>query len=175
MQIDEIADRKTRDMQGFADDGKALIIEFDSRKTQLLAPPMHMNRHMGGKEYKFADGCARPNVVEPCMPFAGRGQLPSDAVPDVQDDALIPAALRYPGIALLQKAEATRRQLFSPANPARRPDREVERLARLAFLAPDIVTAILEGRQPRSLTPRPLLKYASVPLDWKSQRQALGF
>lgn len=42
---------------------------------------------------------------------------------------------------------STRRQLFTAADPTQRPDREVERIARLAFLAPDIVTAILEGRQ----------------------------
>ena len=78
-------------------------------------------------------------------------------------------------IALLQKAEATRRQLFATLNPAQRPDREAERIARLAFLAPDIVTAILEGRQPPSLTPRRLFKYASIPFDWESQRQTLGF
>lgn len=78
-------------------------------------------------------------------------------------------------IALLQKAEATRQQLFAPADPAQRPDRELERIARLAFLAPDIVTAILDGRQPSSHTPRSLLKYASIPLNWKDQRRALGF
>jgi hypothetical protein len=78
-------------------------------------------------------------------------------------------------IALLQKAEATRQQLFAVADPDQRPDRAAERMARLAFLAPDIVAAILEGRQPPSLTSRRLLKYTSVPLDWKSQRLALGF
>jgi len=54
-------------------------------------------------------------------------------------------------------------------------NRECERIARLAFLAPDIVAAILDGRQPPSLTSRRLFKYASIPLDWKSQRKALGF
>jgi DNA invertase Pin-like site-specific DNA recombinase len=78
-------------------------------------------------------------------------------------------------IALLQKAEATRQQLFAVTDSDKRPDRAAERMARLAFLAPDIVAAILEGRQPPSLTSRRLLKYTSVPLDWKSQRQALGF
>ncbi len=54
-------------------------------------------------------------------------------------------------------------------------DRAAERIARLAFLAPDIITAILEGRQPPSLTPRRLMKHAAIPLDWKDQRKALGF
>ncbi|AMK17337.1 MULTISPECIES: hypothetical protein [Sphingobium] len=50
-----------------------------------------------------------------------------------------------------------------------------KRVARLAFLAPDIISAILDGRQPASLTPRRLMKHAAIPLDWKGQRKALGF
>jgi site-specific DNA recombinase len=49
------------------------------------------------------------------------------------------------------------------------------RLARLHFLAPDIITAILDGRQPVELTSRTLLRIADLPLDWSGQRQALGF
>jgi len=43
----------------------------------------------------------------------------------------------------------------------------------LAFLAPNIVEAIIDGRQPRDLKVEQLLK--SLPIDWASQRQALGF
>jgi hypothetical protein len=49
------------------------------------------------------------------------------------------------------------------------------RLARLAFLAPDIVCAILEGRQPTSLTAARLIRITQLPLDWSEQRMALGF
>jgi site-specific DNA recombinase len=49
------------------------------------------------------------------------------------------------------------------------------RLARLAFLAPDIVCAILEGRQPTSLTAARLIRITQLPLDWSEQRKALGF
>lgn len=86
-----------------------------------------------------------------------------------------PAKIDPDLIALLRKAEAARQQLFDQTDSSDATDREVERIARLAFLAPDIITDILEGRQPPSLTPRRLLKQASIPLDWKSQRQALGF
>ena len=53
--------------------------------------------------------------------------------------------------------------------------REAIRLARLHFLAPDIVTAILEGRQPVELNTRTLLRFAELPVEWDQQRQALGF
>jgi site-specific DNA recombinase len=49
------------------------------------------------------------------------------------------------------------------------------RLARLRFLAPDIVTAIIEGRQPVELTARSLLRIADLPNDWVEQRRVLGF
>lgn len=78
-------------------------------------------------------------------------------------------------IALLRKADAARRKLFTQADGLSRPDREDERIARLAFLAPDIVGAILEGRQPPMLTARRLIRHAAIPVNWKDQRQALGF
>ncbi|TZG25715.1 recombinase family protein [Sphingomonas montanisoli] len=49
------------------------------------------------------------------------------------------------------------------------------RMARLNFLAPDIVTAILEGRQPVEMTTRSLLRVAELPIAWPEQRKALGF
>ncbi len=49
------------------------------------------------------------------------------------------------------------------------------RLARLRFRAPDITTAILEGRQPVELTARTLLRCSELPIDWDDQRRALGF
>jgi hypothetical protein len=45
---------------------------------------------------------------------------------------------------------------------------------RLSYLAPDIVEAILSGRQPRSLTRRRLASI-DLPIDWRQQRQMLGF
>ena len=49
------------------------------------------------------------------------------------------------------------------------------RLVRLAWLAPDIVAAILDGRQPVGLTASGLMRDTRIPLDWQDQRKALGF
>ena len=49
------------------------------------------------------------------------------------------------------------------------------RLARLRFLAPDIVTAIVDGRHPVELTARRLLRISDLPHNWAGQRLALGF
>jgi len=51
----------------------------------------------------------------------------------------------------------------------------VSRLLPLAFLAPEIVTAIVEGRQPIDLTTEKLIKKIDLPLDWTDQKRALGF
>ena len=45
----------------------------------------------------------------------------------------------------------------------------------LAWLAPDISTAILEGRQPPHLTAKTLRALPELPLEWVEQRQILGF
>ena len=49
-------------------------------------------------------------------------------------------------------------------------------LVRLSYLAPDIVRALLEGRQPIELTPTRLLRLSKdLPHDWSEQRHVLGF
>ena len=49
------------------------------------------------------------------------------------------------------------------------------RLVRLTYLAPDITQAILDGRQPRDLTPEKLLDHSCLPLAWHDQRIVRGF
>jgi site-specific DNA recombinase len=49
------------------------------------------------------------------------------------------------------------------------------RLFRLTLLAPDIVSAFLNGRHPPDLTARRLMDDTRLPLDWNEQRRSLGF
>jgi hypothetical protein len=48
------------------------------------------------------------------------------------------------------------------------------RLMRLNYLAPDIVVAILKGRQRCGLTARKMMADTRLPLEWSEQRKALG-
>jgi hypothetical protein len=49
-------------------------------------------------------------------------------------------------------------------------------LLRLPWLAPDITTAIVNGRQPQQLKAKALMRKASrLPADWAEQRSLLGF
>ena len=45
----------------------------------------------------------------------------------------------------------------------------------LAFLAPSIVGAILEGRQPVDLSLKQLMYRTDLAVSWTTQRQQLGF
>jgi site-specific DNA recombinase len=52
---------------------------------------------------------------------------------------------------------------------------EVSRILPLAFLAPDIVKAIIDGRQPVDLTAQTLRRLRILPADWAAQRRLFGF
>ena len=77
------------------------------------------------------------------------------------------AALKTAGLPLEAKTEA----LIEGTAPPNAHDRK---LCLLAFLAPDIQSAILDGRQPANLTLEQLTS-EDLPLDWAAQRRALGF
>ena len=86
-------------------------------------------------------------------------------------------------IRLLVRAQKVGARLFATGSPTLE-DIALEenitasyasRIVRLTFLAPDIVAAILAGRQPPELTANKLMADTRLPLDWRGQRTALGF
>jgi DNA invertase Pin-like site-specific DNA recombinase len=52
-------------------------------------------------------------------------------------------------------------------------DAHVRRILRFGYLAPDLIEAIVDGREPRSMTVKQLLK--GIPCSWADQRTAFGF
>ena len=86
-------------------------------------------------------------------------------------------------IRLLLRGSKIRKRMFAPGEPPFEDIAAEEgisstyatRLARLTFLAPDIVAAILAGKQPAGLTANKLMADTRLPLDWSEQRSALGF
>ena len=103
-------------------------------------------------------------------------------IPSITAPKPIPVTRDEKLIALLAEAQAARKLvLASPglsinriATDAGRCRTRLGRLFGVAHLAPSIVTAVVEGRQPAGLTVRRLLD-ASLPIDWAEQREMLGF
>lgn len=52
--------------------------------------------------------------------------------------------------------------------------RHLQRTARVSYLDPAIIRAILNGTQPARLSARSVWRISDLPLDWAGQRQALG-
>lgn len=103
-------------------------------------------------------------------------------IPSQRPISIVQATRDEKLVALMAEAHQARQLIL--ANPDRsiaavaadhgRCRTRLGKLAALACLAPDIVTAIIEGRQPRTLTAR-ALQDIDLPIAWTDQRTLLGF
>ncbi|HZK89404.1 MAG TPA: recombinase family protein [Stellaceae bacterium] len=128
---------------------------LDGKPTLPLSQPVWLRR--AGKEVRM--------VIDRLDPFAPAPK-PNQAL-----TRLILRAHRFHEMLIkhkggkfgdLAKSEKLNRSYFS-------------QVLRLAYLAPDITTAILEGHQPAGLTATTLIGRASMPIGWQEQRRVLGF
>jgi hypothetical protein len=89
------------------------------------------------------------------------------------DPALVRMLIRARGLRdkLLQSADASLAETAKAEGISRT---YLTRMARLAFLSPEITTAILDGRQPVHLTAARLSRLTDLPLAWSEQRKVLG-
>jgi hypothetical protein len=83
-------------------------------------------------------------------------------------------------VALLVRSFAARRTLLDESVSAGGPATQIRkshlcRLARMSYLAPDIIQAILDGTQPSNLAATQMLRTGELPLSWAEQRQMFGF
>lgn len=92
---------------------------------------------------------------------------------DVAQGNVDPALLKLVSHAALAQQAA----LTGKPDPivSRYSKRHLWQLLRVSWLAPDIISAITEGRQPPTLTGRRLLRAGDLPLSWREQRWFLGF
>jgi hypothetical protein len=100
-----------------------------------------------------------------------RGAGHKSPAPDVKLIDLIARAHRWLG--LLSEGRVTSVKEIANSEDINASD--AGRTIQLAFLAPDIVEAILAGLQPIELTPRCLMRIGAMPLAWDRQRHLLGF
>jgi DNA invertase Pin-like site-specific DNA recombinase len=128
---------------------------LDDEPTLPLSHPVHLRR--AGKEVRM--------VIDHTDPFAPAPK------PDRALIRLVVRAHRFHDLLVkhkggkfgdLAKREKLHRSYFS-------------QLLRLAYLAPDITAAILDGHQPARLTATQLIERADLPMAWREQRRTLGF
>jgi site-specific DNA recombinase len=128
---------------------------LDDEPTLPLTHPVHLRR--AGKEVRM--------VIDHTDPFAPAPK------PDRALIRLVVRANRFQDLLVkhnggkfgdLAKREKLHRSYFS-------------QLLRLAYLAPDITTAIIDGHQPTGLTATQLIERADLPMGWAEQRRILGF
>ncbi|MEN7537656.1 hypothetical protein [Aurantiacibacter flavus] len=120
------------------------------------------------------------NVTIPAIKVR-RGHQLRLIIPGNDDPSRQPVRRDEKLIALVAEAFAARKliedrpdmSMASIASAHGRCRTRLGRLLKLACLAPDIVTAIVEGRQPPALDAKSLLQSAP-PLAWQAQRLALG-
>jgi DNA invertase Pin-like site-specific DNA recombinase len=130
------------------------LLETDANRNSILANfeiPFQKRRN----------GRAKPIII------AAKGAAQRD--PDLI--ALVADARRWAGEIL--DGKATTVQQITEREGLR--SGSVSRILPLAWLAPDISSAILEGRQPPHLSAKTLRDLRELPLDWIQQRQILGF
>lgn len=83
-------------------------------------------------------------------------------------------------VSLLIRSFAARRALMEEPPPAEKSAANarksyLSRIARISYLAPDIMQAIMAGTQPISLGAREILRTGDLPLAWVDQRRLFGF
>ena len=111
-----------------------------------------------------------------------RGHQLRLVIPGPEEPSANPARRDGKLVALMAEAHAARQLILSQpdksiasiAASAGKCRTRLGKLAAHACLAPDIVTAIVQGRQPALLTSRTILD-AQLPLAWPEQRRVLGF
>ena len=145
---------------------KALLIEYDA-KVEVKNSSIDVT---------FAINDV-PNAISTPTSVVRRGNelrlaLPPDHIASGDSD-VDPSLVR-----LVAQGFAAREHLLAgkyPEQVGTYDRKHLLRLARVAWLAPDIISTILDGKQPIQLTARHLLRCADIPMEWQQQRSFLGF
>ena len=146
-------------------------IEVHERTVQILLPVEHLpaiRERLEGKERIEVDP-SDPTSLRLSIPIrmqrhGGKRIIKSSGPAEPQPDDVLIKALRTAHSMLETDTIGMPSLQISPKSPYER------RLLKLAFLAPDIQKAILNGQQPAGLTLERLI-HGGVPASWAEQRQ----
>jgi len=170
-----------------AEDLRALLLAFITRvqvhsdRIGLTLDQMGLALYLGAEPDKRQPAYPASDREQHLMILTVHARLKRTGIEMrmVVDDGSAPATVDCTLVRLLVRAHAIRARLLQdPSLTLREIAAEegvvssyVSRLIRLSFLAPDIVTAIFNGRHPAQLTANRLMEDTRLPLDWKAQRE----
>jgi len=140
--------------QAIFGDKAASVSDDDDAKDDQITLTISAMLKRTGKELRFVI----PGAVEQAMPDQSLIRL-------LQRARALQLASEQSGSASIEEIASSQNMTPSYAT----------RLMRLNYLAPDIVSAIFDGRQPAGLSANKLVKDTRYPLCWHEQRIALGF
>ena len=149
-------------------------IEIHADHVEMLMPIHHLDgiqRHLENKEQASPDH-AVPSMLRLNVPIrvsvrGGRTHVTGGKEPVSKPDPTLIKALRTAHSMLEPDASGKPILASAPTSLWRR------KIARLAFLAPDLQQDILTGRQPSTLTLARLME-SDIPLSWTEQRRCFG-
>lgn len=147
-----------------------VVIRVDNRgllnvvRADSTVQPSHLNLTIERRAMRLRRGKALRLVIPPAS---------SDSSVQMRDEKLI-ALIAESRTIMAQINDNPDKSIPALAVEQGRCRVRTMKVAKLACLAPDIVTAIIEGRQPLKLTPSRLLAF-DLPLAWTKQKLALGF
>jgi site-specific DNA recombinase len=162
------------------------VIVHDDRIELLIGRP-ELCQALGGLDFKASDKARPDGYADPndtiCLSMEAKRKR-RDGVVHLVIPPNVTGPIRHPRPALI-KAVARARAWYekilngqvldikSLAGETGLTPHYVRNVLGCAFLAPDIVEAILDGRQPEALKFEHLYKH--IPLSWLEQRKRFGF
>lgn len=155
-------------------------ISLDDGGIEISTSPSRICSALGLTSYE--DMLDDPIILALPATKVRRGHQLRLVIPGQEDRNATPARRDEKLVSLMAEAYSARQLILSQldkpiaaiAADLGKCRTRLARIASLACLAPDIVTAIVQGQQPTTLTSRSLLD-AELPLAWPDQRRLLGF
>ncbi|HEY0012117.1 MAG TPA: recombinase family protein [Allosphingosinicella sp.] len=153
-----------------------LSVRVEDEKIEVEAEPQALLAQILGRDAAWLDVGLQDQAkvrVTVAVQLKRRGQelrlvfRTRDNVGLVQRDETL--------LELIARAHEARDTLLSREAISAEQRPHLTRLARLTYLAPDMLAAIVEGRHPADLSARTLLRAARLPSAWDAQREALSF
>ena len=179
-QLDESVANANAVLHGLPDGRQRKLVGTLISRIRLSEADLQIEADLSSIDPAFANDSSTSTTVPISAVRTGKLMklvIPSGAKADAsrKDPALIKLVVQSLSLraALIAHDQATTFEVLARSLGFSR--EHAADLLRIGYLAPDIISGIIEGRQPDKLTRTSLIKMPCLPLAWAEQRAALGF